>query len=73
MEGLGIVPATLLAQVINFVVLFGVLTFLAYKPILKMFDERSKKIKESIDQTEQIKLQAARAPQLPHRSVSPVA
>ena len=58
---LGINVANLLAQVINFGVLFILLYLLAYKPILKMLDERSKRIKESIDQTEQIKEQAARA------------
>ena len=58
---LGINGANLLAQIINFGVLFVLLYLLAYKPIMKMLDERSKRIKESIDQTEQIKEQAARA------------
>lgn len=62
MEGglgsLGINVSTLLAQVINFVILFALLYFVAYKPILRMLDERSRKIKESMDQTEHIKEQA---------------
>jgi len=58
---LGIIPANLLAQIINFGLLFLVLYFFAYRPILKMLDQRSKKIAESIDQTERIKEQAARA------------
>ncbi|MFH1662855.1 MAG: F0F1 ATP synthase subunit B [Chloroflexota bacterium] len=65
MEGglgsLGINVSTLIAQVINFVILFGLLYFVAYKPILRMFDERSKRVKESIDQTEYIKEQAGLA------------
>jgi len=61
MEGLGISLPTLLAQVINFAILLALLYLVAYKPIMKMFDERSRKIKESIEQTEHIKEQAARA------------
>jgi len=60
-EGLGINLSTLLAQIINFVILFGLLYLVAYKPIMRMFDERSKKIKESMEQTEYIKEQAAHA------------
>ncbi len=59
MEGLGINLPTLLAQVINFVILLGLLYLVAYKPILRMFDERARKIKESMEQTEVIKEQAA--------------
>ncbi|MFC2047982.1 F0F1 ATP synthase subunit B [Chloroflexota bacterium] len=51
----------LLAQIINFLILLGLLYLVAYKPILRMFDERSRKIKESMEQTESIKEQAARA------------
>ncbi len=61
MEGLGISLPTLLAQVINFAILFGLLYLVAYKPIMRMFDERSRKIKESMEQTEFVKEQAAHA------------
>ena len=61
MEGLGINPSTLVAQIINFFILLGLLYLVAYKPILRMFDERSNRIKESMEQTEAIKEQAARA------------
>jgi len=60
-EGLGINLSTLLAQIINFVILFGLLYLVAYKPIMRMFDERSRRIKESMEQTESIKEQAAHA------------
>jgi F-type H+-transporting ATPase subunit b len=36
----------ILFQAINFSVVLGALTFLLYKPVLKMFDERSRKIDE---------------------------
>ena len=61
MEGLGINLSTLLAQIVNFVILLGLLYLVAYKPIIRMFDERSRKIKESMEQTEFIKEQAAHA------------
>ena len=64
MEGLadlGINLPTFLAQIVNFVILFVLLYLLAYKPILRMLDERSKKVEESMKQTEYIKEQVAHA------------
>lgn len=61
MEGLGINLPTLIAQVINFTILLGLLYLVAYKPIMRMLDERSRKVKESMEQTELIKQQAERA------------
>ncbi len=61
MEGLGINLPTLLAQFVNFFILLGLLYLVAYKPILRMFDERSKRIKDSMEQTEYIKEQAVHA------------
>ena len=61
MEGLGISLPMLLAQIVNFLILLGLLYLVAYKPIMRMLDERSRKIKESMEQTEFIKEQAARA------------
>jgi F-type H+-transporting ATPase subunit b len=66
---LGWNPATLLAQIVNFVILFVVLYLAAYRPILRMLDERSKRIKESIEQTETIKDQAARAEEESRRRI----
>jgi F-type H+-transporting ATPase subunit b len=60
-EGLGINPPVLISQLVSFIVLFAALTFLAYKPILKLLDERSKKIKESLEQAEALKAQSTSA------------
>jgi len=60
-EGLGINLSTLLAQVVNFFILFGLLYFFAYKRILGMFDERSRRIKDSVEQAERVREEAARA------------
>jgi len=60
-EGLGINLPTLLAQIVNFGILFGLLYLVAYKPIMRMLDERSRKVKDSMEQTELIKQQAEHA------------
>jgi F-type H+-transporting ATPase subunit b len=61
LASLGINLPVLLAQVVNFVILLGLLYLVAYKPIMRMLDERSRKIKESMEQTEFIKQQAEQA------------
>ena len=58
---LGFSLPNLIAQLINFGVLFGLLFLVAYKPLMKMLDERSSKIKESMDQAEYVKQQALHA------------
>ncbi|MFC2013162.1 F0F1 ATP synthase subunit B [Chloroflexota bacterium] len=61
LEGLGISLPLLLAQIVNFAILFGLLYLVAYKPIIRMFDERSRRIQEGMEQAEQIKEQAVHA------------
>jgi F-type H+-transporting ATPase subunit b len=61
MEGLGISLPTLLAQIINFIILLVILYLFAYKPVMKMLDERSRKIKESVEEVQKVKEQAAQA------------
>jgi F-type H+-transporting ATPase subunit b len=61
---LGINWRGLLAQFISFGLLLIVLILVAYKPITKMLDERSKKIKDSMDQAEFIKQQVAKTEQM---------
>lgn len=63
-ENLGINWHGLLAYFISFGILVGLLLFVAYKPIIKMLDQRSNKIKESIDQAEFVKQQVAKTEQL---------
>ncbi|MBI2847601.1 MAG: F0F1 ATP synthase subunit B [Chloroflexi bacterium] len=60
-EGLGINLPALVAQIINFGILFLILYLVAYKRILKILDQRSQKVKESVEQTERIREQAAQA------------
>ncbi len=66
MEGLselGINLPSLVAQLVNFGILLLVLYLVAYKPILKMMDRRSEKVKESLAQSEEVKQQAEREEQ----------
>jgi len=58
---LGINLPILVAQVINVVILFVLLYVVAYKPIMRMLDERSRRIKEGMEQAEAVKEQAAHA------------
>lgn len=61
MEALGINLTGLIGQVINFLLLLAILSAVAYKPVLKMLDERSRRIQESMDTAERIKQEAARS------------
>jgi F-type H+-transporting ATPase subunit b len=58
---LGLEPSVFLSQLIAFLILFGLLSVVAYKPLLKMLDERANKIKESMDMAEDVKQQSLHA------------
>jgi len=58
--GLGISWQGLVAQLINFGILLVLLYIIAYKPIRRMLDERSEKVKASMEQAEQMKEVMAR-------------
>lgn len=61
MEALGINWSQLIAQIINFGIIFAVLAFWGFPWINKKLNEREKKIKESLEQAEKVKTQAASA------------
>jgi len=53
MEGfLGLTLPSFIGQLINFLILLGLLTFFGYKPIRRMLDERANRIKKSMEQAE---------------------
>ena len=56
---LGISLPTLITQIVTFIILLVLLRFVAYKPIMRMMDERSKRVKESMEQAEELKKQSA--------------
>ncbi|MBI2870011.1 MAG: F0F1 ATP synthase subunit B [Chloroflexi bacterium] len=58
---LGINLSELLAQLVNFGILFGLLYLVAYKPVMRMMDERARKVKEGLEQAEAAKQAAVNA------------
>ncbi len=57
---LGINLPGLVAQLINFSLLLAILFVVGYRPIMRMLDERSNRIKDSMDKAEFIKQEAER-------------
>jgi len=70
MGALGINLPLLVAFIINFVILFALLGLFLYKPVMKMLDERSKRIKESMEQAEATKAEYAHAEEEVKRLIS---
>lgn len=58
---LGINPLLLIAQIVNFLILLWLLNRFLYKPILKLFKDRSTRIEDGIKTAENLKKQAAEA------------
>ncbi len=64
MEGLtklGVDLPLLITQLVSFIILLVVLRLVAYKPLMRMMDERSRRIKESMDQAETVRQQSEAA------------
>ena len=61
MEALGINPSCLLTQIISFLILFAVLYALLYKPLLRVMDQRSSRIKESLEAAQRAGEEAMRS------------
>lgn len=58
MEKIGLNPAWLVAQILNFSLLLLILRAVAYKPILNMLEARKKKIQESLEYADKVKRDA---------------
>jgi F-type H+-transporting ATPase subunit b len=67
---LGINLPLLISFIVSFVILFALLRLFLYKPVMKMLDERSKRIKESMEQAEATKGEYARAEEEVRRLIS---
>jgi F-type H+-transporting ATPase subunit b len=63
LKTLGINLPSLLAQIINFTILLVLLSVLAYRPVIRLLDERRRRIQEGLEVAEQAKQQAAQAEQ----------
>jgi F-type H+-transporting ATPase subunit b len=62
-EALGINLPGLITQVVSFVILLAVLYRFLYKPVLRMLDQRSDRIKESLETAERVREESARSQQ----------
>ena len=60
LKALGINLPSLLAQLVNFFLLLGLLYLIAYKPLLRILDERRRRIQEGLEASEEAKRQLAR-------------
>lgn len=60
MEKLGIQPLSLIAQVVNFLILLFLLSKFLYKPILKVLDERKRKIQQGLERAKQMEEERAK-------------
>src|SRR5438270_3802808 len=63
MDKLGVLLGNLIWQALAFGVLIYLLNRFAYKPVIKMLDERANRIRERMEQAEQIKADNAAAAQ----------
>jgi F-type H+-transporting ATPase subunit b len=61
MADLGINLPLLISQLVSFLILLVLLYFFAFKKVLKVLDERSGRIKESLEQAESVKKQSSQA------------
>jgi F-type H+-transporting ATPase subunit b len=59
LEALGINLGYLISQIVNFTLLAVLLYFVAYKPILRMLDQRSERIKQGLEDAEMASRRAA--------------
>jgi F-type H+-transporting ATPase subunit b len=63
LDALGINLGYLVSQIVNFTLLAVLLYFVAYKPILRMLDERSARIQTGLDDAEKASQRAAQMEQ----------
>lgn len=59
MGQLGFHWPSLVVYLVNFTILLGILYAVGYKPILRMLDQRSQRIRESLEQAERIQKESA--------------
>lgn len=70
MDKLGIDPVQLLLQIFNFVVMVVLLTKFLYRPILKILEERKKKIAEGLEYAQKAKLEEEKAARIRQEIIS---
>lgn len=63
MEDLGLNFPSLIIFLVNFLILLGILYLFAYKPILRVMDQRADRIRESLEAADRAREEAARSQQ----------
>ena len=58
---LGVNLPSLVAYLVNFILLLGILGVFAYKPLMRMLDERTERIRESLEAADLARQEAANA------------
>ena len=61
MEDLGLNFPSLIIFLVNFLILLGILYLFAYKPILRVMDERADRIRESLEAADRAREEASRS------------
>jgi len=69
LTNLGIDSAVMLAQAVNFFALLAILSFLVYKPVLKLLDERKKRIAEAEKNAQLVEDKLARTEELTQKEL----
>ena len=58
-ETLGIHGLSLIIYLVNFLLVLGILLLFAYRPILRLMDQRAERIRESLEASERAREEAA--------------
>jgi len=61
MEALGVNLPGLITSIVSFLILFGILRAVLYKPVLQVLDNRSTRIRDSLEAAERAKTEADRS------------
>ncbi|MFQ6019782.1 MAG: F0F1 ATP synthase subunit B [Dehalococcoidia bacterium] len=61
LKALGVNLPSLIAQIINFTLLLVILRVFAYKPVMRLLDERKRRIREGLEAAEESKRRLAQA------------
>ena len=69
LTSLGIDPAVMLAQAVNFFALLAILTFFIYRPILKLLDERKERIAKAEEHAQLVEDKLARVEELTQKEL----
>lgn len=72
LQKLGIDTSHLIAQLVNFTVVIVALVFFLFKPVVRMLDERKKKIAAGLEQAERAKQQMKAADEAARREMDKV-